>query len=175
MQLPDDRDNIDDCPVWDNLKSNTFLLIISPPVCNFLVHEKCLKTICNPCVGVAATLVQHPVVIIIIVIVTIHIIMLSILLSYHLPLSLSSSHPRTAPGHCHHHYCHTVILSYGDYHHYHAIISSYGDTRWPTAGQRRRTSRGSFATFAGSKSYIFTILILILTLNLNLTFSHYQF
>ena len=30
-------------------------------VCNFLVHEKCLKTICNPCVGVAATLVQHPV------------------------------------------------------------------------------------------------------------------
>ena len=27
-------------------------------VCNFLVHEKCLKTVQNPCVGVAATLVK---------------------------------------------------------------------------------------------------------------------
>ena len=46
-------------------------------VCNFLVHEKCLKTICNPCVGVAATLVQHPVSITNIVIVTIIIIIIT--------------------------------------------------------------------------------------------------
>lgn len=30
-------------------------------VCNFLIHEKCIKTIANPCVGVAATLVKQPV------------------------------------------------------------------------------------------------------------------
>jgi hypothetical protein len=27
-------------------------------VCNFLIHDKCIKTLCNPCVGVAATLVK---------------------------------------------------------------------------------------------------------------------
>jgi len=30
-------------------------------VCNFLVHEKCIKTIGTPCVGLAATLVKNPV------------------------------------------------------------------------------------------------------------------
>ena len=30
-------------------------------VCNFIVHEKCLKTVTLPCYSVAATLVKHPV------------------------------------------------------------------------------------------------------------------
>ena len=69
-------------------------------VCNFLVHEKCLKTICNPCVGVAATLVQHPVIIIILIIIMIIILVLSLLLLKSLSLSLSSHHS-TAPGDYH--------------------------------------------------------------------------
>ena len=35
------------------------LLLIS--VCNFIVHEKCLKTVTLPCYSVAATLVKNPV------------------------------------------------------------------------------------------------------------------
>ena len=36
----------------------SFLLL---PVCNFIVHEKCLKTVTLPCYSVAATLVKNPV------------------------------------------------------------------------------------------------------------------
>ena len=37
---------------------DSFLLL---SVCNFIVHEKCLKTVTLPCYSVAATLVKNPV------------------------------------------------------------------------------------------------------------------
>ncbi len=39
-----------------------FVLCISfSTVCNFIVHERCLKTVTLPCYSVAATLVKNPV------------------------------------------------------------------------------------------------------------------